>query len=93
MLDLSKVCKRPDDLGKDIKKEFERFHLIPYEERKMRIITYLASSLQYSFNISHFDVFHYYRVGTDMEHARLGDELFDGLVKYLEMVYIDENIK
>ncbi len=89
VLELSKKCTDIEKLSVDIHDELNRIRQISFQERKKRIICFLASILEHGFWISHPNPFFYIEPGTENELEVCGRELADGFVKYLN--YLTEN--
>lgn len=83
VLGLSRVCSNIERLAVDIREEKVRLQNISPEERKKRLVNYLAAMLEHSFEISHPDQF-YYENGPVENCVTIGRETADALIKHLE---------
>lgn len=83
VLGLSMICNNVEQLSIDIHDEIERLREIKPEERKKKLIYYLAAMLEHSFEISYPDQF-YYENGPVENCVIIGRETADALKKHLD---------
>ena len=84
VLELSRKCCNVETLSKDIYDEFSRIKDICPNERKKRIVSFLAAILEHSFEVSYPNQFVYTELGTQEEYKILGQETAEALKKHLD---------
>src|SRR3989338_1862162 len=84
VLRLSRKCCNVETLSKDIYDELRRIKDIHTNERKKRIVSFLAAMLEHSFEVSYPNQFVYTEPGTEGEYEILGQETVEALKKHLD---------
>ncbi len=81
---LSRRCSNLDRLPVDIHEEYIRSKNISPEERKRRLVHFLAAVLEGGFRITYVQQYGYNAPATDEQFDHIGKELAQYLVKYLD---------
>ena len=89
-LGLSRVSSNVERLSLDIREEIERVSKISGEERKRRILFFLAAMLEHGFYLTHPNQFAY-EPGTPEQYESGGIEMADALKKHLEYLKEEEH--
>ncbi|MBD3426538.1 MAG: hypothetical protein GF409_04850 [Candidatus Omnitrophica bacterium] len=86
VLALSRKCTDVESLSRDIQDEVERMKVITENERKSRIVRFLAAVLEHGFEITYPQQFSYEK-GSDEQYATVGRETADALKRHLDQVH------
>ncbi len=85
VLGLSRKYSTIENLSLDIRDELQRMAAISPEERKRRIIHYLAALLEHGYWATHGPQF-FYEPGTPEQYELCGREMADALIKHLDHI-------
>jgi hypothetical protein len=85
VLGLSRKYSTIENLSLDIREEMLRMSLISPEERKRRVIHFLAALLEHSYIATHGPQF-FYEPGTPEQYELCGKEMADALMKHWEHI-------
>jgi hypothetical protein len=85
VLGLSCKYSTVENLGLDIRDELKRMAAVPTEERKRRIVHYLAALMEHGYNVTHGPQL-FYEPGTAEQYELCGKEYADALLKHWEHI-------
>jgi len=86
ILGLSRRCSNLDRLAVDIHEEYLQSKNIPPEERRRRLIHFLAAVSEGGFRITYVQQYGYNAPATDEQFEHIGGELAQNLVQYLDYI-------
>jgi hypothetical protein len=82
VLGLSRTYSTVENLSLDIRDEMQRMAMVFPDERKKRLLYYLAALLEHGYVATHGPQF-FYEPGTLQQYEICGREMADGLIKHL----------
>jgi hypothetical protein len=88
-LGLSRKCRSLEELSRDIHDEAEKIKDVSEEERRKRMINFLAAVLEHGFELTYPQQFCYER-GTDEQYRVAGKEAADALRRHLDRFHKTE---